>query len=86
MSKVPYTVNVEEYVCSALEEIRKMNKTRDYSGLMAAVERIQHHANQMEGALSTYHSKAYMISKALKDEDLTDRKKVRAIEEAMDDK
>lgn len=51
MSKVPYTVNVDEYICSALEQMRKMNETRDYSGLAAAIERVQHHANMMERGL-----------------------------------
>ena len=48
---VPYTINVKEYVCSTLSEIRKMNENRDYSGLGAAVERIQHHVNNMENGL-----------------------------------
>lgn len=51
MSKVPYTINVNEYVCSVLEQMRNMDKLRDYSGLLAAVERVQFHASRMEEAL-----------------------------------
>lgn len=51
MSRTPYTINLDDYVCSELERIRKMNETRDYSGLAAVVERIQYHATRMEEAL-----------------------------------
>lgn len=54
MSKIPYTVNVEEYVCTELERIRKMNESRDYSSLLACIERIQFHVSQMEYALHSY--------------------------------
>ena len=51
MSKVPYTVNVNEYICACLEQIRTMLKTHDFSALPAVVERIQYHASKMEAAL-----------------------------------
>lgn len=54
MSKVPYTVNVDEYICTALEQIRTMTKTLDFSSLPAVIERIQFHATSMENALYEY--------------------------------
>jgi hypothetical protein len=66
MSKV-YVELVEEYICDALEAIRKMNENRDYSGLAAVVERIQQHASKMEKGLwrgkeavgAIFHTMAY---------------------------
>ena len=72
MSKVPYTINVDEYICSALDQMRKMNDNRDYSGLAAAIERIQHHANQMENALYAYEDLYGRTSRALFDEKYKD--------------
>lgn len=54
MAKIPYTVNVDEYVCSELETMRKMVSTLDFSGLSAAIERVQFHVSRMEDALYTY--------------------------------
>lgn len=51
MSRVPFTIAVDEYVCSTLDELRKMNDSRDYSGMSAALERIQRHVNAMENGL-----------------------------------
>lgn len=51
MSRVPYTVNVDEYICSELDRIRTMTKTLDFSLLPAIIERVQFHANSMENAL-----------------------------------
>lgn len=78
MSKVPYTINVDEYICSALEQMRKMNESRDYSSLGAAIERIQHHANQMENALYAYEDLYGRTSRALFDEKYADDAKFRA--------
>jgi predicted nucleic acid-binding Zn-ribbon protein len=72
MSKVPYTINVDEYVCTALEQMRGMVKVLDFSGLPAAIERVQHHANQMENALYTYESIKHQINKLLEEKDLSD--------------
>jgi len=51
MSRVPFTVNVEEYVCTELSRMRTMRDTHDYSGLLASIERVQQHVNRMETAL-----------------------------------
>lgn len=58
MAKVPYTVDVDVFICSELEDIRNMIKTHDYSGLAATVERIQFHASRMETGL--YHHKDFI--------------------------
>jgi hypothetical protein len=72
MSKVPYTVNVDEYVCSVLEEIRTMCKTLDFSRLPAAVENIQHHTNKMEAALTYYEDIKYGIKNKCWDTSVSD--------------
>lgn len=80
MSKVPYTVNVNEYICDCLEQIRTMLKTRDFSALPAVVERIQFHANKMEAALYSYEDIKYNISVNVNKEGMSDedfRKDVR---------
>lgn len=88
MSKVPYTINVEEYICSEIELIRKMTKTLDFSMLNASLERIQFHANAMESALYRYSDLKYAVKK-IDDKDLSDedfRKEVRkAVEELKDE-
>lgn len=55
MSKVPYTIDVNRYICEELEQIRTMMKTYDFSPLKATVERIQFHANNMESALYSHN-------------------------------
>lgn len=72
MSKVSYTVNVEEYICSVLEEMRTMCKTLDFAHLPAAIERIQHHANRMEQAIATYDDIKYGIKNKVNDKDTSD--------------
>ena len=72
MSKVPYTVNVNEYVCDCLEQIRTMLKTHDFSALPAVVERIQYHASKMEAALYSYEDIKYNIRTRATKEDLSD--------------
>lgn len=72
MSKVPYTVNVDEYICAALDYLRKMHETRDYSGLMATVERIQYHANAMESALDRNLEAKWFIKSHVEDTGMTD--------------
>jgi hypothetical protein len=79
MSHVPYTVNVNEYICSELDRIRKMKETMDFSSLMAVVERIQFHASSMESALFAYDDLKWAIKHAAEDEEVTDeefRKKI----------
>ena len=73
MSKVPYTVNVNEYICDCLEQIRKMLQTHDFSALSAVVERIQYHANKMESALYSYEDIKYNIVVKVDREDMTDK-------------
>ena len=87
MSKVPYTINVNEYICSELETIRKMINTHDFSMLPAVAERIQFHATAMESALYRYDGIRYTIKNILKEE-LTDtefREKVKNIMENVKD-
>lgn len=72
MSKVPYTVNVNEYICDCLEQIRTMLKTHDFSALPAVVERIQQHASKMESALYTYEDIKYNIRLRANKEDVSD--------------
>lgn len=71
MSKIPYTVDVNEYVCSTLEQMRKMNETRDYSGLAAAIERVQHHANMMEGGLDRGNDFRWGLTRLFGEDDTT---------------
>ena len=89
MSKVPYTINVNEYICSELETIRKMINTHDFSMLPAVTERIQFHATAMESALYRYDGIRYTIKNLLKeDSELTDaefRKKVKDIMKGVKD-
>lgn len=60
MSKVPITIDVERYVCTDLEELRKMYECRDFSGMLAAIERIQRHVNAMEdGLMSNKYKKLF---------------------------
>lgn len=72
MSRVPYVVNVNEYVCDCLEQIRKMVNTHDFSSLLAVVERIQYHANKMESALYSYEDIKFNIKNRVDKEDMTD--------------
>lgn len=72
MSKVTYTVNVDEYICSALEEMRTMCKTLDFAHLPATIERIQHHANRMESAIATYDEIKWGIKSKAENEDVSD--------------
>lgn len=60
MSKVKYYY-VEEYACDCLERLRKMHETRDYSQLLATVERLQQHVNAMESGLG----KGYVVERIL---------------------
>jgi hypothetical protein len=72
MSRIPYTVNVNEYICDNLEQIRKMLVTHDFSSLPAVVERIQFHASKMEGALYAYEDVKYGITRRANDKEMSD--------------
>lgn len=87
MSKIPYTVNVNEYVCDCLEQIRKMLVTHDFSSLPAVVERIQYHASKMESALYSYEDLKYKVIRRVNDKEVTDeefRKLVKELVEKWD--
>lgn len=73
MSKVPYTVDVDRYICSELESIRTMIKTLDFSSLLSTVERIQYHASAMEDALYTKADLCSDIYRKAKDEEVSDK-------------
>lgn len=64
MSKVPYTIDVNRYVCSELELLRKAHETRDYSSVPSIVERIQFHVNAMEEGLYRIYKEDRAVSKA----------------------
>ena len=70
MSKVPYTF-IDQYICTELENVRKMNENRDYSGLAASIERIQMHANAMESALHRYSDIKYVLASKVTDDKVT---------------
>ena len=72
MSRVPVTVNIDEFICTDLEYIRKMHKTRDYSQLMAVVERIQMHANAMESAIHNYSGIKYRLAEKVNNSEVSD--------------
>lgn len=87
MSKVPYTINVDRYICTELEYIRKMLETHDFSTLKATVERIQYHASSMEEALYRYEGIKYSLKNKLDEEGVTDadfREKAREVLKALD--
>ena len=73
MSKVPYTIDVNRYICTELEYLRKMIVTHDFSMLPAAIERIQFHASSMEEALYRYEGIKYTLKNAVDDEKMTDK-------------
>ena len=86
MSKVPYTINVDRYICTELEAIRKMLETHDFSMLKATVERIQFHASAMEEALYRYEGIKYTLKNKIDEEGVTDadfREKAREVLKAL---
>lgn len=72
MSKVPFTINVDQYVCTELERMRVMIKTLDFSGLAASIERVQLHVTAMEDALYKYSDVKHSITKKVKDTEVLD--------------
>ena len=86
MSKVPYTINVDRYICTELEYLRKMLVTHDFSMLPAAIERIQFHASSMEEALYRYEGIKYTLKNKIDEEGVTDadfREKAREVLKAL---
>lgn len=87
MSKVPYTINVDRYICTELEYLRKMLVTHDFSMLPAAIERIQFHASSMEEALYRYEGIKYTLKNKIDEEGVTDadfREKAREVLKQLD--
>lgn len=87
MSKVPYTINVDRYICTELDVIRKMLETHDFSMLKATVERIQFHASAMEDALYRYEGIKYKLKNKVDEESVTDadfREKAREVLKQLD--
>ncbi len=87
MSKVPYTINVDRYICTELEYLRKMLVTHDFSMLPAAIERIQFHASSMEEALYRYEGIKYTLKDKVNEEGVTDadfREKAREVLKRLD--
>ena len=87
MSKVPYTINVDRYICTELDVIRKMLETHDFSMLKATVERIQFHASAMEDALYRYEGIKYKLKNKVDEEGVTDadfREKAREVLKDLD--
>jgi hypothetical protein len=87
MSKVPYTINVDRYICTELDVIRKMLETHDFSMLKATVERIQFHASAMEDALYRYEGIKYTLKNKVDEEGVTDadfREKAREVLKQLD--
>jgi hypothetical protein len=72
MSRVPITIKIDEFICTDLGYIRKMHKTRDYSQLMAVVERMQMHANAMESAIHNYSDIKYKLALKVNDPEVSD--------------
>ncbi len=72
MSKVPYTIDVNRYICTELEYLRKMLVTHDFSMLPAAIERIQFHASSMEEALYRYEGIKYTLKNDVDSETISD--------------
>jgi hypothetical protein len=88
MSKVPYTIDVNRYICSELDTIRKMFETYDFSMLKATVERIQFHASAMEEALYRYEGIKYTLRNDVDSETVTDaefREKAKRVLEQLKD-
>lgn len=50
-------------MCSILEEMRKLNETRNFSSLLGLIEELQSMANSMEAALSDQRDMKYYREK-----------------------
>jgi hypothetical protein len=73
MSRIPYTVDVNEYICDVLEDIRKSMKTLDFSRLPAQIEHLQYHASRMEGALDRNWSVVNYVKERGEDSEVDDK-------------
>lgn len=52
-------MSVDRYVCSVLDEIRELDKTKRYDRLLGMVEEVQTAVNRMEARLSRYNSQKW---------------------------
>lgn len=57
------------YICDVLEEMRKVNETRNYSYLLGLIEEIQTMANKMEAALRDKKDLEYWKDKVQKEKE-----------------
>lgn len=87
MSKIPITIDVERYVCTELEELRKMHRCRDYSGMLAVVERIQRHVNAMEEALynNKHKVKVSKVANLIQYDDSKPKELIKKIKEIVEE-
>lgn len=84
MSKVPYTIDVDRYICSELDDIRTMTKHLDFSRLPATIERIQFHASAMEDGLWAQRNAINNVREIIKDKDIeSDEEKYKKIVQAI---
>lgn len=86
MSKVTIKIEINEFICSCLAEMRDMNKARDYSGLSAVIERVQRHANAMEEGLYSYNRKMEAIRKVLDNDKMNDSQKLKRVKKLTERK
>jgi peptidoglycan hydrolase CwlO-like protein len=73
-----YGIMPSRYVCSVLEEIRDLDKTKRYDRLLGMIEEVQTAVNRMEAKLGDYSSKKYNNKRKIKklEEKLKTSKKV----------
>jgi septal ring factor EnvC (AmiA/AmiB activator) len=75
------------YMCDVLDDIRKMHKTRNYSGLMGSVEQLQVMAYRMEAALGDkrtieqYDDEAHKLKRDLKEK----RRELASLKKELED-
>jgi len=65
-----YGFYLNRTMCEVLEEIRRLDKTKNYSGLLGLIEEVQIMANRMEAGLSDVKDikRLYKKRKELRDE------------------
>lgn len=74
MSKTTVIVK-HEWVCDLLQDMRKMNETKDFSGLAAKIEQVQEHVSNMEAGLG----KGFKTKAILKDKKKDDKEKLKEL-------
>lgn len=83
MSKITITLEIQEFLCDALNELRDMDKTKDYSSLLSVVERVQHHGYRMESAVHRSANMRRYIKDTLDNKDMSDSKKLKEIKKHL---